>query len=186
MLTSRPPVWTRREPAVLLRTFLASTIANVPMLCLLLVPQLLRSRAGSETLLMLGTTLYLGLIVVALVTTPRLTARVAPHGESWSPSTAGASVHAIRRGRPLAFWRRLGEWCLLFVAGQAAGFVVAELFPYIEQNPRFGDPAQPRWLLHHGHYALQAVTVYLLSCLSFAWWGTRLRALTLQLRRPAA
>ena len=186
MLTPQPPVRTQSEPAVLLRVFLASTIANVPMLCLLLVPHLMRSRAGSETLLMLGTTLYLGFIALSLVTTPQLTAWVAPHGESWSPSTARAAVHAIRRGRPLAFWQRLGEWCILFVAGQTAGFVVAELFPYIEENPRFGVPDQPRWLLHYGNYALQAVTVYLFSCLSFAWWGTRLRAMTRQPWRPAA
>jgi hypothetical protein len=186
MLTTQPPVRTQSQPAVLLRVFLASTIANVPMLCLLLVPQLMRSRAGSETLLMLGTTLYLALIVASLVTTPRLTAWVAPRGEAWSPSTASVAVHAIRRSRPLAFWQRLGEWCILFVVGQAAGFAVAELFPYIEGNPRFGVTDQPRWLLHYGNYVLQAVTVYLFSCLSFAWLGTRLRVIALQPWRPAA
>lgn len=178
MLNPHRPIRTRSELAVFLRVFLASTIANVPMLCLLLVPQLMRSRAGSETLLTLGTTIYLVFIVAALVTTPRLTAWVAPRGKSWSPTTANAAVHGIRRGRPLAFWQRVGEWCILFVAGQVAGFVVAEFFPYVEDNPRFGLTGQRRWLLHYGSYALQAVTVYLFSCLSFAWLGTRLRAMT--------
>ena len=84
---------------------------------------------------------------------------------------------AIRRARPFAFWQRVGEWSLLFVTGQAAGLLVAWLVPYIEDNPQFGATGQPRWILHYGSYALQAVTVYLFSCLSFAWLGVRLRAL---------
>ena len=147
------------------------------MLGLLLVPQLMRSRAGSETLLMFGATLYLVLIAVALRTTPLVAAWAAPKGEPWSPRHVNATVRALWRNRPLAFWRCMGEWCILFVLAQAAGLVVASLCPYVEDNPRFGAVNEPRWLIHHGCYALQAVTIYVVSCLSFAWLGTRLRAI---------
>lgn len=165
------------DTAVLARVFLASTVANLPMLGLMLVPQLMRSRAGSETLLMLGATVYLMLIAVALRTTPLVSAWAAPKGESWSPRTVNATMRAIWRDRPLAFWQRMGEWCALFVAGQAAGLLVAYFVPYIEDNPRFGGAGEPRWIVHYGAYVLQAVTVYLVSCLAFAWLGARLRAM---------
>ena len=60
------------------KAFLASIVANLPMFALLLVPQLMRSRAGSETLLAIGTVVYLSLITLALLTTPRVTARAVP------------------------------------------------------------------------------------------------------------
>ena len=167
------------DAAVLPRVFLASALAYLPMLGLLLVPQLMRSRAGSETLLVFGATLNLLLIAVALLTTPLVSAWAAPKGASWSPRTAMATAQAIRRSEPLAFWQRIGEWCLLFAAGQGAGLVVAMLCPYVEDNPRFGVLGEPRWIVHYGCYALQAVTIYVFSCLSFAWLGTRLRAMAL-------
>jgi hypothetical protein len=177
MQTSPSPDRTRDDANVLPRVFLASTVANVPMLGLLLVPQLMRSRAGSETLLMFGATLYLVLIAVALRMTPLVTAWAAPKGESWSPGRVNATMRAIWRDRPRAFWQRVGEWCALFAAAQAAGLLVAWLVPYIEDNPRFGAAGEPRWVLHYGSYVLQAVTIYLGSCLAFAWLGTRLRAM---------
>jgi hypothetical protein len=146
------------------------------MFALLLVPQLMRSRAGSETLLAIGTVLYLALITVALLITPRVNARVAPN-EGWSPSTADARVHRIFQTQRGAFWQRIGEWCVLFALGQGAGLVIASLLPYVSDNPGFGNPGQPRWVIHYGNYFVQAVTVYLVSCFSFAWLGARLRAL---------
>lgn len=178
MHTSPSPAWTRSDTAVLARVFLASAIANLPMLGLLLVPQLMRSRAGSETLLMFGATLYLVLIAAALRTTPLVSAWAAPKGESWSPRTVHATVRAIWRDRPLAFWQRMGEWCVLFVVAQAAGLLVAYFLPYVEDNPRFGGAGEPRWVVHYGRYVIQAVTIYLVSCLAFAWLGARLRAMT--------
>src|SRR5262245_39000604 len=96
--------------AVLPKIVLASLVAYLPMLGLLLVPQLVRSRAGSETLLLVGS-------------------------------------------------------CLL----------VAWLMPYVSDNPRFGAPDEPRWILHYRNYAIQALVIYFFSCLSFAWLGARLR-----------
>lgn len=178
MPTSPSSAGTQSDAAVLARVFLASAIANLPMLGLLLVPQLMRSRAGSEALLMFGATLYVVLVAAALRTTPLVTAWAAPKGESWSPRNVNATVRTIWRVRPGAFWRCMGEWCVLFVAAQAAGLLVAYFVPYIEDNPRFGQGNEPRWVVHYGSYVLQAVTIYLVSCLSFAWLGVRLRAMT--------
>ena len=183
MPTPQSPARTRSAPVVLLRSFLASTVANLPMLGLLLVPQLMRSRAGSETLLLVGSTLYLVLVAAALFTSPRVSAWAAPLGDSWSPRTAGATVGALRRRWPLAFWQRVGEWFVLFLAGQAAGYLLAAVLPPVEDNPRFGLEGESRWLLDYDRYALQAVTIYVFSCLSFAWLGTRLRAMAQGLSR---
>ena len=46
------------------KVFLATFVTKPPMLALLLVPQLMRSRAGSERLLFAGSTLYFALIAV--------------------------------------------------------------------------------------------------------------------------
>src|SRR5688572_32931709 len=94
------------------KTFVASLVANVPMFALMLVPQLMRSRAGSETLLAIGTVVYLGLITVALITTPRITALAAPN-EGWLPSTANATVRRIFQTQRRAFCQRVGDWCVL-------------------------------------------------------------------------
>ena len=161
---------------VLGRAFVASIVANLPMFALLLVPQLMRSRAGSETLLAIGTLLYLALITVALLITPRVTARVAPN-EGWSPSTANATVHRVFRTQPRAFWQRVGEWFVLFALAQGAGLLVAWFLPYVSDNPGFGIPGQSRWVIDYSNYFIQAVTVYLVSCFSFAWLGARLRDL---------
>ena len=162
--------------AVLGRALPASIVANLPMFALMLVPQLMRSRAGSETLLAIGTVLYLALITVALLTTPRVTARVAPI-EGWSPSTANATVRRIFQTRSGAFWLRIGEWFVLFALAQGAGLLIAELLPYVTDNPRFGSPGESRWVLHYRNYVVQAVAVYVFSCVSFAWLGVRFRAL---------
>lgn len=123
-------------------------------------------RGGLETLL----------ITVGLLITPRVTARVAPN-EGWTPSTANATVHRIFRTQRRAFWQRAGEWLVLFVLGQGAGLLVAWLLPYVSDNQRFGIPGERRWVLDYSNYFVQAVTVYLVGCFSFAWLGTRLRDL---------
>jgi len=163
---------------VLSRVSVASLVANLPMLALLLVPQLLRSRAGSETLLFVGSTLYCALIVAALATAPIVSAWAAPKGEHWTTRTAFRATCRIRRTQGKAFWQRFGEWFLLFVLAQAAGFFVAWLVPYVWDNPAFGAPGEPRWVLSYRNYAAHVFTIYLFSCLSFGWFGARVRQLS--------
>ena len=147
------------------------------MLVLLLQPRLMRSRAESEALLFVGTTLYVGLIVLAITTAPRVSGWAAPRPERWTARNAGRSAREVRRARPRDYWQRVGEWLLLFVLAQAVGLTVAWFLPYVSDNPAFGAPGQPRWIIHHRNYAIQAIAVYVLSCASFAWLGARLRQL---------
>jgi len=163
--------------AVLPKVFLANLVGNLPMLVLLLVPQLMRSRAGSEGLLLIGSTLYCALVAVAVAIAPRLRAWAAPRADVWTTRTAGRTVRAIRESQAREFRQRVGEFLLLFLLAQAAGFCIAWLMPYVSANSSFGGPGEPRWIIHYGNYAVHAVTIYLVSCLSFAWFGARLRQL---------
>jgi len=165
--------------AVLPKVFCASVVANLPMLALLLVPQLMRSRAGSERLLFVGSTLYLVLIAVALMIAPPVSAWAAPRAERWTRRSARLTAREIRRTQPRASWRRVGEWSLFFLLAQAAGLSIAWLMPYVSDNPKFGAPGEPRWIVHYGNYVLHVVIIYLFSCLSFAWFGARMRQLAL-------
>ena len=171
---------------VLRKGLLTSLLANIPMLALLLLPQLMRSRAGSEALLFVGTTLYFGLIAVALMTSAPVSAWAAPVTDVWTPGTASRMTRLLWRTEPRAFWQRVGEWFLFFVLAQAAGFYVGWLLPYVQDNPDFVATGEARWLIRYDNYALHVVTIYLFSCLSFAWFGTRLRELALAAkeRRP--
>ena len=171
---------------VLRKGLLTSLLANIPMLALLLQPQLMRSRAGSEALLFAGTTLYFGLIAVALMTAAPVSAWAAPVTDVWTPGTASRMTRLLWRTEPRAFWQRVGEWFLFFVLAQAAGFYVGWLWPYVQDNPDFVATGEARWLIRYDNYALHVVTIYLFSCLSFAWFGMRLRELALaaKQRRP--
>jgi hypothetical protein len=171
--------------AVLPKVFFTSLAANLPMLALLLVPQLLRSRAGSEELLFVGSSLYCALIVIALATAPRLSALAAPITEYWTPRTAGRTARAFRRARPRLFWQCVAEWLLLFLLAQAVGLLVAWFLPYVSDNPEFGAPGEARWIIHYRNYAIQAAAIYLFSCLSFAWFGARVRQLSIARGRPS-
>jgi hypothetical protein len=175
--TADVPTSTDGFLAVLAKVFLASLVVNLPMLGLLLVPQLVRSRAGSERLLLIGSTLYIALVAVALTIAPRVSAWAAPRADVWTASTAGGASRGILRNRAQEFWPRVGEWFLLFLLAQAAGLCVAWLLPYVADNPEFGGPGEPRWIIFYGNYLIHAVTIYVLSCLSFAWFGARLRQL---------
>ena len=162
------------------RVFLATLVANLPMLALLLVPQLMRSRAGSETLLLAGTTLYLSLVAIALTIAPRVSAWAAPRSDKWVPSTVSRTIRELRQKRVRDFWQRVGEWFLLFLVAQAVGFFVAWLMPYVSDNPQFGSLGEARWIVHYRNYVVHAVAIYLFSCFSFAWLGVRLRQLALR------
>jgi hypothetical protein len=154
------------------------------MLALLLVPQLMRSRAGSETLLLVGSSLYCALVVIALATAPGISALAAPKPDRWTTRTAARTARELGRVHPRDVSWRVGEWFLLFLVAQAAGLLVAWVTPYVSDNPEFGAPGQPRRILHYQNYAIQAIAIYLFSCFSFAWFGARLRQLSIALPDP--
>jgi hypothetical protein len=139
----------------------------------------MRSRAGSESLLLIGSVLYLALVAVALATSPWLSAWAAPIANVWTPHNVRQTIYGIRRSRPREFWQRVAEWLALFLLAQAIGLCIAWLTPYIQDNPQFGTGSEPRWTINYRTYAVQAITIYLFTCFSFAWFGARLRQLAM-------
>ncbi|WP_344631226.1 hypothetical protein [Streptomyces glaucosporus] len=172
-------------PGVLARTYALTVVAYVPLLALLLVPDLMRSRAGSEAMLAVGMTLLSALVVAALVVAavvvaPEVSAKAAPQGDLWRFGRARARVRTLVRARRRAYFLRLGEFAVLCLAAQGAGGVLAWAMPYIRENPAHGtDPTQDARILDYPNYAAQAVVIYLVTCCAFAWYATRLRALSL-------
>ncbi|MFE3401958.1 hypothetical protein [Streptomyces anulatus] len=165
------------DSGALARTSAACLVVNLPLLALMLVPQLMRSRAGSEALLMVGMVLLLALVVVAVVFAPEVSAKAAPAGTHWRPGGARARVRAlIRESRRTYLWR-LGEFVALYIAAQGVGGLVAWLLPYVADNPAHAaDPTASAWTIDYPNYAVQAVAMYGCICFALAWYATRLRA----------
>jgi hypothetical protein len=162
----------------LFRTCAAALLACLPILALLLVPSLMRSRAGSETLLAIGSTLFVILVVAAILAAPVLSAVAAPLGHHWKRGTVRATVRELRRTRPRAFWWTIGEFFAILLVSQLAGLAVALVAPYVASNPAHAtDPAAPAWIIDYPNYALQACVIYVVICFAVAWYGTRLRDL---------
>jgi hypothetical protein len=175
---------TRSYAVVLARVYAASLGANLPILMLLLTPPLVRSRAGSETMLAIGTTILLGLVIAAVVAAPEVSAWAAPTGP-WQFGRARALVSDLIRTGRRTFLLRLGEFAVLYVAGQAVGGLVAWVMPYIWPNPDFGvNPEADRWVLNYPSFAVQAVSMYLVICLATAWYAVRLRQAILARSEP--
>ncbi|MFJ6609305.1 hypothetical protein ACIQPT_03410 [Streptomyces sp. NPDC091289] len=165
------------DPGILARTFAACLAVNVPLLALLLIPQLMRSRAGSEALLTVGLLLLLALVVGAVTLAPEVSAKVAPAGPDWLPGGARARVRALRREDRRTYLWRLGEFVALYVAAQGVGGIVAWLLPHVADNPaHVTDPTASAWVIDYPNFATQAVAMYVCICFALAWYATRLRA----------
>lgn len=164
----------------LLRTWAACLIGCLPLLVLLLIPQLMRSRAGSGALLGLGMTLLLVLLVGAFVVAPALSAWLAPVPRRWTPSTALRSAGALWRTRTGSAVGALALAVVIYAAGQAAGYGLAELAPYVSDNPaHLSDPTAPAWIIHYPAFALQAFVLYLTTTAAVAFYAWRIRGLHL-------
>ncbi|MDQ0987773.1 hypothetical protein [Streptomyces sp. V2I9] len=165
------------DASALARTYGACLAVNLPLLVLTLIPQLMRSRAGSESLLMVGMALLLTLVVGAVVLAPEVSARVAPGGSHWRPGGARGRVRVlIRESRRTYLWR-LGEFVALYIAAQGVGGLVAWLLPHVADNPAHAtDPTASAWIIDYPNYAIQAVVMYACICFALAWYATRLRA----------
>ncbi|OCC13347.1 hypothetical protein A3Q37_00903 [Streptomyces sp. PTY087I2] len=165
------------DPRALARTFAACLAVNVPILALLLIPQLMRSRAGSEALLTVGLLLLLTLVVGAVVLVPEVSAKVASAGPHWLPGGARARVRTLRRESRRTYLWRLGEFVTLYVAAQGVGGLIAWLLPHVSDNPAHAaDPTASAWIIDYPNYAIQAGAMYVCICFALAWYATRLRA----------
>ncbi len=159
------------------RVYLAALITHLPILTVLLAPQG-RSRVSSESTAGLLNALLVGLVIAAVVLVPAVCARVAPAGPRWQPGNALAGVRALIRTDRRAWLRRLGELTALYVTAQLLGGLVAQAFPYIWENPRYGtEPGAAQWEFHYVNFALQGVVIYVAVCAATAWYACRLRQL---------
>lgn len=162
------------------RTWAACLIACLPILILLLVPQLMRSRAGSASSLMLGVALLLALLVAAFVCAPVMSAWLSP-APGWRPRTALRAAGAVwrRRTRDAAFALLAGIG--IYAAGQVIGYLLAEAVPHVHDNPAFAtDPSLPRWIVDYPAFVLQAVVLYAMTTAAVAVYAWRMRALSLR------
>ncbi|MGI9824450.1 hypothetical protein [Agromyces sp. Marseille-Q5079] len=163
-----------------LRTWLVSIVVCIPLLALLLIPELMRSRAGGEQLLMIGTLALLGLLVAAFILAPVMSAIAAPVAERWTPRSALSATRAVWRSRTGQAWLALGGAVLVYAAAQAVGYWVGAVVPSVRDNPAFGSGASAaRWVIDYPAYALQAVTIYAITTLAVAWYGWRIRVISL-------
>ncbi|MCD2443063.1 hypothetical protein LQ757_12340 [Agromyces sp. SYSU K20354] len=173
--------------ATFLRTWLASIVGCLPLFALLLIPELMRSRAGSGQLLMIGMFALLALLVAAFIAAPVMSAIAAPVADRWTARSALRATRAVWRVRTAQAWLTLVVALLIYAAGQAVGYWVGAVVPSVSDNPAFGtDESEARWLIDYPAYALQAVAIYAVTTLAIAWYGWRIRTLALALTGAGA
>jgi hypothetical protein len=163
---------------VLPRIWAAVMLGCLPLLALLLVPQLMRSRAGNESLLMVGVVALLVVLVAAVILAPVMSAFAAPVDGAWQPRTALGATRRVWRSRRAQAWLALGLFAMIYVAGQIAGYALGSAVPYVHDNPAFpGDPAASPWIIDYPAYALQAAVIHLFTTFGLAAYAARLRSL---------
>ncbi|GAA1805589.1 hypothetical protein [Agromyces neolithicus] len=164
------------------RGWVAIAVGCLPLAALMLVPQLMRSRAGSESLLIVGMLALLALLAAAIVLAPVLSAAAAPVAGGWEPRSALRSARDVWRRRAGQAWLEFAALVLVYGAGQAIGYVIGAAVPYVHDNPASAtDPMAPRWIIDYPAYALQAVVLYATTTLAIAVYAARLRSLALRL-----
>lgn len=162
----------------LLYTWFGCLIGCLPLLALFLVPQLMRSRAGDERLLLAGTTLLLLLLVSAFALAPVMSSWFSPIKPIWEPRTALRSARTVWRRSTRGAVGALAVGIAVYAAGQAVGYAIGAIVPYVSDNPaHINDPTQSPWLIHYPEYALQASFLYVTTAFAVAVYSWRIRAL---------
>ena len=161
-----------------LRAWAAVALGCLPLLALLLVPQLMRSRAGSEALLMVGVLAMFAVLAAAVILAPIMSAFGAPVEKVWQPRRALGAARRVWRTRRGQAWLALALFVVIYATGQIAGYALGSAVPYVRGNPTFaGDPAASRWIIDYPAYALQASVIYVFTTLALAAYAARLRTL---------
>jgi len=164
--------------AAFVLTTIAASFFALPMLALMLVPELMSSREGSESFLAIGTTLYLALVVLLVVFTPAISGIVAPTPLGWTWKRALGTANTLRKTMPRAFWLRVAEFIGVFVLAQVVGMLYAEANPYLYMVREYAQEGESiYWEINYPNYYRQALLVYGITCVGAGWYGTRLRAL---------
>lgn len=80
--------------------------------------------------------------------------------------------------RPTGLAAAPRELAALYFAAQCLGGLVAQLLPYIWENPQYGtEPGVVQWEFRYVNFALQGVVIYGAVCAATAWYACRLRQL---------
>lgn len=150
-----------------LRAVLSAAAATLPVLVLLLIPQLVHGGAGSPELAALGGPWLNGLFLAAIILIPKINGALDPQVPDWTSSTAMASATRVWRTRIwLAILAALALLAI-FAAGQTAAYFVGVASPAIVD----GDLIYTRFLV-------QELVVYLLGyVLSLAVYTVIIRSL---------
>ncbi|WP_203580878.1 hypothetical protein [Microbacterium hibisci] len=162
------------------RTWIVSIVGCLPLLILLLIPELMRSRAGSEQLLIVGSLTLLVLLAAAFVFAPLMSAIAAPVTGRWTPRSALRRTRAVWSSRRGQAWLAVGGALLVYGAAQAVGYWVGAIAPSVRDNPAFGSGgSDARWIIDYPAYVLQAATIYAITTLAIASYGWRIRVICL-------
>ncbi|MDQ0642201.1 hypothetical protein [Microbacterium murale] len=163
-----------------LRIWIGCVLGCLPILALLLVPQLMRSRAGDEQLLLIGTALLAVLLIGAFVCAPIMAAWFSPVRGGREPRAAWRCARGVWQQRRGGAMIALAAGATIYVAGQVIGYIVGALVPYVSDNPaHLTDQSQSPWIIHYPAYALQAGVLYVMTTLAVAVYSWRLRSLRL-------
>lgn len=163
-----------------LRTWAAVALGCLPLFALMLVPQLMRSRAGSEGLLMVGVLVMFALLAAAVVLAPVMSAVATPVDGVWETRSALGATRRVWRTRRGQAWLAFGAFVVLYAVGQMVGYAVGALVPYVHDNPAAAsDPAASPWVIDYPAYALQAVVLYAFTTLALAVYAARMRSLAM-------
>ena len=154
---------------ITLGSALGIVIGGIPLLALLLTPTLMRSRAGSESSLIIGTTLLLLLLAALAVAAPPLAAWFAPAHPHWTARGAARATGRAWRQHPRRALGAAGLAVAIYAVGQIAGLALAEILPYALPAPGGG------WDILYERYALQAVLVF--ACAAYTAYALGIRGI---------
>ncbi|HZU92542.1 MAG TPA: hypothetical protein VFF85_02890 [Microbacterium sp.] len=166
---------------IFLRTWLGCLIWCLPLLALLLIPQLMRSRAGNEQMLFVGVGLLLALVIGCFAPAPMMSAWLTGVPGSWDIRSAWAATREVWRQCTAQASFALVAAIAIYAAGQALGYGLAEVVPYVHDNPaHVTDPTASPWIIDYPAYALQALVIYAATTLAVAVYAWRIRTLRLR------
>jgi len=154
----------------LLRVWAGVAGFGLPLLALMLTPPLMRSRAGSESLLGVGVLLLFILLVGLVVVAPVAAGAAAAQPPAWTAGTALSSTWRVWSRHRSHAWHALGGFLAVYLAGQIVGYGYAELVPSVIAN----GPG-PGWTILVGPYVAQSLILYAATTLAAAMYALRLR-----------
>lgn len=154
----------------ILRAWAGLALIGLPLLVLLLIPQLMRSRGSTEQLMMIGVGLQMVLLAGLIIAAPVGAALTAAAPPAWLPRTALWAARDTWSGNRRTGWMALGVFAVVYTAGQVVAYGFAAVVPYAETN----EPL-PGWTIHYGPYAVQALIIYGWTTLAAALYAVRLR-----------